>query len=156
MFFGCLFYSYPKPDRCQFGHSLALGKPQKISWMPCICGPARERAEYGRAIGHLTLWCGMCSDQDHRDTVFYEPPHDLVPPGPQRLDDMTGRLSASDTTARATATAEDRSGASTVTVLMIFSHVCALITLAFLLDAARPAATVNWAGRDRSRHPWQR
>jgi hypothetical protein len=28
-------------------------------------------------MGHLTLWCGTCSDQDHRDTMFYEPPHDL-------------------------------------------------------------------------------
>ena len=28
-------------------------------------------------MGHVTLWCGTCSDQDHRDTVFYEPPHDL-------------------------------------------------------------------------------
>ena len=28
-------------------------------------------------MGHLTLWCGMCSDQDHRATVFYEPSHDL-------------------------------------------------------------------------------
>ena len=66
-----------KPARCPFGHSLARGKPQKISWMPCICGPARERAEHGQGMGHVTLWCGMCSDQDHRDTVFYEPPHDL-------------------------------------------------------------------------------
>jgi hypothetical protein len=66
-----------KPERCPFGHSLARGKPQKISWMPCICGPAQERAEHGRGMGHVTLWCGVCSDQDHRDTVFYEPPHDL-------------------------------------------------------------------------------
>ena len=66
-----------KPERCPFGHSLARVKPQEISWMPCICGPAQERAEHGRGMGHLTLWCGMCSDQDHRDTVFYEPPHDL-------------------------------------------------------------------------------
>ena len=66
-----------KPERCPFGHSLAGGKPQKISWMPRICGPAQERAEQGRGMGHVTLRCGMCSDQDHRDTVFYEPPHDL-------------------------------------------------------------------------------
>jgi hypothetical protein len=45
--------------------------------MPCLCGPAQERAEHGLGMGHVTLWCGMCSDQDHRDTMFYEPPHDL-------------------------------------------------------------------------------
>jgi hypothetical protein len=28
-------------------------------------------------MGYLTLRCGTCSDQDHRDTMFYEPPHDL-------------------------------------------------------------------------------
>src|SRR5690348_16789300 len=31
-----------KPERCPYGHSLAPGMPQKISWMPCICEPARE------------------------------------------------------------------------------------------------------------------
>ena len=66
-----------RPEACPFGHSLARGEPQKISWMPCICRPAQERAEHGRGMGHLTLWCGTCSDQDHRDTMFYEPPHDL-------------------------------------------------------------------------------
>ncbi len=24
-------------------------------------------------MGHLTLWCGTCSAEDHRDTRFYEP-----------------------------------------------------------------------------------
>jgi hypothetical protein len=83
----------------------------------------------------------MCSDQDHRDTVFYEPPHDLghrpVSGWMTRPDAWALRITA----ARATATAEDRSGASTVTMLMIFSHVCALMTLAFLLDAARSASS---------------
>ncbi len=23
--------------------------------------------------GHLTLWCGTCNAEDHRDTRFYEP-----------------------------------------------------------------------------------
>jgi hypothetical protein len=41
------------------------------------------------------------------------------------------------------ATAEDRSPASTVTMLMTFSAVCAVMTLAFLLAAACPAATPN-------------
>jgi hypothetical protein len=36
--------------------------------------PARKAAEHGRGMGHMTLWCGTCSDQDHRDTRFYEPP----------------------------------------------------------------------------------
>lgn len=65
-----------KPEHCPYGHSLAPGKPQKVSWMPCICAPAREAAENGRGMGHLTLWCEACSTKDHRDTVFYEPPHD--------------------------------------------------------------------------------
>ena len=30
-----------------------------------------------QGMGHVTLWCGMCSHLDHRDTVFYESPHDL-------------------------------------------------------------------------------
>jgi hypothetical protein len=66
-----------KPERYPFGHSLARGKPQKISWILRICGPAQETAEHGQGMGHVTLRCGMCSDQDHRDTVFCEPPHDL-------------------------------------------------------------------------------
>lgn len=66
-----------KPEQCPFGHSLSPGMPQKISWKPCICAPARAAAERGRGMGHVTLWCGACSDQDHRDSRFYEPPHDL-------------------------------------------------------------------------------
>jgi hypothetical protein len=66
-----------KPERCPFGHSLARGKPQKIGWMPCICGPARERAAQGRGgMGHLWVRCLACSDVGHRETIFYEPPHD--------------------------------------------------------------------------------
>jgi hypothetical protein len=38
-------------------------------------GAGKEPSTPG--MGHLTTWYGMCSDQDHRDTVFYEPPHDL-------------------------------------------------------------------------------
>jgi hypothetical protein len=51
--------------------------PQKISWMPCICGPAREAAERGRGHGHATLRCGRCHEEDQRDCRFYEPPHDI-------------------------------------------------------------------------------
>ena len=64
-----------KPEQCPYGHSLAPGMPQKISWLPCICDPAREAAEHGLGMGHVTLWCGTCSAEDHRDTRFYEPPH---------------------------------------------------------------------------------
>lgn len=65
-----------KPERCPHGHSLAPGMPQKISWLPCICEPAREAERQGRGMGHVTLWCGACSAEDHRDTRFYEPPHE--------------------------------------------------------------------------------
>jgi hypothetical protein len=41
---------FNKPDRCPYGHSLAPGMPQKISWLPCICDPAREAAERGRGM----------------------------------------------------------------------------------------------------------
>jgi hypothetical protein len=51
--------------------------PQKISRLPCICDPAREAAERGRGMCHVTLWCGACSDQGHRDIRFYEPPHEV-------------------------------------------------------------------------------
>ena len=61
------------------------------------------------------------------------------------LDDTAWRLSASDTTARATAAAAYRSGALTVTTLMILSARCALM-LADLLHAAWQAVTANAAG----------
>ena len=64
----------------------------------------------------------------------------------QRVDDATGRLNASETTARATATAAGWSAARTVTTLMIWLAVCALTMLAALADAACPAATANSAG----------
>jgi hypothetical protein len=55
-------------------------------------------------------------------------------------------LSAAATTARATTTAEGRSAAATLTTQMISSAVCALTTLAFLLEAVWLAATANAAG----------
>src|SRR6266568_3208583 len=138
-----------KSKNCPYGHSLAPGMLQKVSWLPCICTPAREAAEHGdRGMGHITLWCGACSAEDHRDTVFYEPPHELghddLPRGWMTRPDA---LSASETTARATATAADRSCASTVTMLIVFSARCALMTLAALLDAAcaaRLAYSPGW------------
>jgi hypothetical protein len=59
-------------------------------------------------------------------------------PAAQRLGDGTrsSALSASATTARATAIAAARPGAATQTTQMISPAVCALTTLAFLLDAA--------------------
>jgi len=50
---------------------------QKISWMPCICGPAREAAEHGRGVGHMTLWYEAGNAEDHRDTKIYEQLHEL-------------------------------------------------------------------------------
>ena len=57
-------------------------------------------------MGHLTLWCGTCSAEDPRDTRFYEPPHQVGYGGPVSGWMMQPDVfSASDTTARATATA---------------------------------------------------
>src|SRR5437667_148685 len=71
-------------------------------------------------------------------------------PGPAayRLGDRTRcpALSASGTTARPTATADGRSLAATLTTQTISSAVCALTTLAFLLDAAWLAAAAKVAG----------
>jgi hypothetical protein len=64
-------------EHCPYGHSLVPGMPQKMSWMPCICDQAREAAEHGRGMGHVTLGRGACSAEDHRDTRFYEPPHEV-------------------------------------------------------------------------------
>lgn len=52
-------------------------------------------------MGHLVLWCGTCSAEDHRDSTFYEPPHDT---GHRPLSGWATRPNAlaSDTTARAT------------------------------------------------------
>jgi hypothetical protein len=72
-------------------------------------------------------------------------------PAAHRLGDRTGSsaLSAPATTARATATAEGRSGVATPTTQMTSSAVCALMTLAFMLDAARLAAAAKAAGSGR-------
>jgi len=75
-----------RPERCPFGHSLARGMPQSVGWKPCICAAAREGAEEGRGMGHLLITCGSCH-ADHRESVFYDPPHDIRhrAPGPWRL-----------------------------------------------------------------------
>ena len=97
-------------------------------------------------MGHVTLWCGTCSAEDHRDTRFYEPPHQVGHNRP-----LSGWMTQPDALAlrtprpRATATAENWSAISTVTTLMICPAVCALTTLAALLDAACSAATANSA-----------
>jgi len=64
-----------KPECCPFGHQLWPGKAQ-VSWKPCICAPAREAAEHGRGLGHTCVTCNSCHDQ-MRQTIFYEPPHQL-------------------------------------------------------------------------------
>jgi hypothetical protein len=67
-----------KPEHCPFGHLLWPGKTQ-VSWQPCLCAPARERAE----LGHLRVLCNACHDQ-LLQTTFYQPPHDIKhhQPGP--------------------------------------------------------------------------
>jgi hypothetical protein len=67
-----------KPERCPFGHRLWPGMA-RVSWQPCICAPARERAERGRGMGHVWVSCEACHEQ-LRDTTFYEPPHDITEP----------------------------------------------------------------------------
>jgi hypothetical protein len=62
---------------------------------------------------------------------------------------MARRRSASARTARATATAAYRPGALTVTTLMIVPGRRALMMLAGLRHAARPAAAANAAGPGR-------
>src|SRR5690348_10798916 len=84
-----------KPERCPYGHSLARGMPQKISWMPCICELACEAESQDRGMGHLTLRGGTCSAKDHRDTRFYEPPHQISYSGP-----VSGWMTRPDTLAR--------------------------------------------------------
>jgi hypothetical protein len=51
------------------------------------------------------------------------------------------------------AIAAGRSGAATLTTQTISAAVCALTTLAFLLDAALLAATANVAGSGDDHHP---
>jgi len=74
-----------RPERCPFGHSLALGKPQRVGWTPCLCASAREAAGNSLGMGHLWIWCGACHE-DGRETMLYEPPHDPEhrEPGPWR------------------------------------------------------------------------
>jgi hypothetical protein len=62
------------------------------------------------------------------------------------MDNATGRFSASETTARATATAAGWSAARTVTMLMIWLAVWALTMLAARVEAARSVATAKSAG----------
>jgi len=64
-----------KPQFCPFGHRLWPGGAQ-VSWKPCICAAAREGAERGRGMGHVRVTCRACHDQ-LRQTMFYEPPHDI-------------------------------------------------------------------------------
>jgi hypothetical protein len=67
--------------------------------MPCICGPVREAAEHGRGMEHVALSCGACSAEDHRDTIFYEPPHEVGHNGLPNDWVMQPDVPSSDTTA---------------------------------------------------------
>jgi hypothetical protein len=140
-----------KPNHCPYGHSLAPGKPQKVSWLPCMCAPAREAGEQGRGLGHMTVWCGRCSVENQRTTTFYEPPHQVSHDG-----QLGGWVTRPDVLAlrrpRPGRRLWPRGGLRpwTVTMLMIFSAVCALMTLALRADAARLADTPNPARSGRS------
>jgi hypothetical protein len=48
----------------------------RVSWQPCVCAAARERAELGRGMGHVGVSCETCHQQLW-ETTFYEPPHDI-------------------------------------------------------------------------------
>lgn len=68
------------PSRCDWGHYLGRGGRVIVGWEPCGCPPAL--ADPARGYGHIWLRCLACK-ADGRDTVFYDPPHDLetvVPP----------------------------------------------------------------------------
>jgi len=57
--------------------------------------PSSRGPEPGRGKGHHTLWCGTCSAEDHRDTRFYEPPHQVGYSGP-----VSGWMTQPDAVAR--------------------------------------------------------
>ena len=125
-----------EPECCPFGHKLWPGKAQ-VSWTPCICESAREAAERGRGMGHVRVTCKSLPRPVPADSVLRAAARQRAP-AVYRLGDRTGSpaLSASATTARATATAAGRSGAAMQTTQMISLAVSALTTFAFLLDAA--------------------
>ena len=135
------FIVYPQADALSVRAFACPGMPQTISWLPCICPPAREAAGHGHGLGHLTLRCEACSTGDYRDTTLYEPPHQaLAMPGSYRLDDAAGRLIASETTPPQPRRPEGLPAAWTVTILMMCPAVCALTTLTASWPPACPAA----------------
>jgi hypothetical protein len=64
-----------QPECCPYGHSLASGMPQRISWMACFCEPALKAAGQGKAAGHLILRCGTCDATPYRYDIYYGSPH---------------------------------------------------------------------------------
>jgi hypothetical protein len=64
------------PDTCPYGHDLGRGR-YRVSWTPCICGPAQEAAARGRGMGHARIDCKACEDEG-RTSVMYEPPHEAA------------------------------------------------------------------------------
>jgi len=111
--------------------------------LPAGPGSGRARPRHGPCTGRLqSLPRPVPADRVLRAAARPRAP------AAYRLGDRTGSpaLSASATTARATATAAGRSGAATQTTQMISLAVCALTTLAFLLDGAWLAAAAKAAG----------
>ena len=106
-------------------------------------GGSRPRPRHGVRDGH----CNACHDQ-LRQTTFYKPAHDSGHDPTYQLGDGTASpvLSASATTARATAVASGPVAAGLLTTQMISSVVCALLMLAVLAAAAWLAVTVNTVG----------
>lgn len=63
------------PAVCPRGHRLLRGE-FRLSWTPCICGPAREAAEAGRGMGHHIVICNQCHEELWHSRYF-EPPRDV-------------------------------------------------------------------------------
>jgi hypothetical protein len=57
------------PTRCGHGHAWGPGKVL-VSWMPCLCLPAREAQP--RGSGHRIIACRAPGCE----WAAYEPPHD--------------------------------------------------------------------------------
>jgi hypothetical protein len=118
---------------------------------PAASGRARPRHGPPDAVVRDVQRQGLPEHQ-----VLRAAARDRPQPSARRLDDTTGRCSASDTTATATATAAGRSGVSTVTTLMICSAMPALTTLAFLIGAAARLPRRTRPDQEESRRPCRR
>jgi hypothetical protein len=127
-------------SRCAEGMEIRCIREQFSSELSSNLVIAREHYKFAPSVPGVTVTTGA----SRRRWKIRAAAPGRQRPSAQRLGIVTGRLSASETTARATAAG--RSAAWTVTMLMIFSVVYALMTLAARADAACSAATANSAG----------